>query len=107
MFKPTDMFPRSDSMIGPSRDKDKTDSYELRGLYVDHSMHNKGIGTQMISFCEERTRELGYSEVILWALEENRHARYFYENRGYKPDGITKYIDKYQVNEVRYTKKLD
>jgi len=95
------------SMIGPSRDKDKTDSYELRGLYVDHSMHNKGIGTQMISFCEERTRELGYSEVILWALEENRHARDFYENRGYKPDGITKYIDKYQVNEVRYTKKLD
>jgi len=95
------------SMIGPSRDQDKTDSYELRGLYVDHSMHNKGIGTQMITFCEERACELGYSEVILWALEENSHARDFYENRGYKPDGITKYIEKYQVNEVRYSKRLN
>ena len=95
------------SMIGPSRDKEKINSYELRGLYVDHFVQNKGIGTQMITFCEARACELGYSEVILWVLEENRHARNFYENRGYKPDGITKYIDKYQVNEVRYSKKLN
>ena len=95
------------SIIGPCRDKDKTDSYELWGLYVDHSMHNKGIGTQMIAFCEGRARELAHSEVVLWTLEENRKARDFYENRGYTPDGSKKFIEKYQVNEVRYSKKLN
>jgi len=92
---------------GPCRNEDKPEAYELWGLYVDHTMHNQGIGTQLIAFGEDRARACGYSEMVVWTLEENRHARTFYENRGYTSDGTIVYIDKYKVNEVRYYKELN
>jgi len=91
---------------GPCRNEDKPGAYEIWCLYVDHFMHNQGIGTQLIAFGEARARACGYSEVVIWTLEENSHARTFYENRGYATDGTIVYIQKYRVNEIRYCKKL-
>jgi len=93
-------------IIGPCRDADRTSSFELWGLYVDPFMLRNGIGTKMINYCEQRARELGYSDVVLWVLEENLIGRNFYTKMGYEFDGTRKYLDKFGLYEVRYHKTI-
>jgi GNAT superfamily N-acetyltransferase len=75
--------------IGSCRDADKTESFELWGIYVDPFMQRQGIGSQMISFCETKAIERGHKEICLWVFEKNENARAFYEKFGYLPDGNT------------------
>jgi ribosomal protein S18 acetylase RimI-like enzyme len=43
--------------------------------------------------------------VTLWVLEDNRHARSFYENQGFEFDGTVKTIELGKlINEVRYVR---
>ncbi len=53
-------------------------------------------------------RELGYTDVILWVLEDNPRARRFYEAAGWTLDGTRRPIEIFgiEVPEVRYQKKL-
>lgn len=93
-------------IIGPCRDSDRSDSFELWGLYVDPFMLRNGIGTKLIGFCEQKARELGHKDVVLWVLEDNKIGRNFYSKMGYEFDGTRKYLDKFGLYEIRYHKNI-
>jgi ribosomal protein S18 acetylase RimI-like enzyme len=66
------------------------------------------VGTALMAAGIEALRELGYSEVILWVLEDNPRARRFYEREGWALDGSRK-DDEFlgvPVTEVRYRRSL-
>ena len=92
--------------IGVCRDEDKSESFELWGIYVEPLMKRQGIGSIMVGYCEKIAIERGYKEVCLWVLEENTDARVFYEKLGFLPDGSKKYLEKISAMEIRYCKKF-
>ncbi len=92
--------------IGVCRDDDKSNSFELWGIYVDPFMKRQGVGSKMVQFCEEKAIERGFKEICLWVLEQNMSARMFYEKLGYLPDGNNKFIESLSVIEMRYSKRL-
>lgn len=92
--------------IGPCRDEDRKTSFELWGLYVEPFMTRSGTGSLLIRFCEQKARELGYSEVLVWVLEGNAIGINFYEKMGYSLEGARKLLDRHNRYEIRYHKQL-
>jgi len=92
--------------IGKCRNEDKTDCFELWGIYVEPLLKNQGIGTEMIEYCESYAKENGYTENVLWVFKDNSLARKFYEKMGYKPDGKEEILERFNATEIRYVKKL-
>ncbi len=92
--------------VGPSRDPDA--EAELYAIYVHPRYWGTGIGRDLIAAGEERMRELGNSQAILWVLEDNPRARRFYEASGWTADGSRRPIEigGVEVPEVRYAKSL-
>lgn len=92
--------------IGKCRNEDKTESYEIWGLYVEPLMKRNGIGTKMIQYCEDIAQTNGYKENVLWVLKDNIASRAFYEKMGYMPDGKEEYLDHVKAIETRYCKRI-
>jgi len=92
--------------IGACRDKDKPNSFELWGIYVEPLMKRQGIGTRLIKFCEKKAVDLRYNEICLWVLEKNVDSRCFYEKHGFVADGTSKYLENIKATEVRYVKVM-
>ena len=92
--------------VGASRDADADG--ELFAIYVDPDYWGSGVGRKLIAAGEERLRELGHIEAILWVLADNPRARRFYERSGWQHDGTTRPIEIFgiEVAEVRYRKVL-
>ncbi len=92
--------------VGASRDDDAAG--ELFAIYVDPEHWGTGVGRELIAAGEERLRELGHGEAILWVLDDNPLARRFYERAGWHHDGTTRPIEIFgiEVPEVRYRKDL-
>ena len=93
-------------VIGACRDADKPAAFELWCLYVDPFMLRKGIGGQLLEYCENEARSGGYRENILWCLEKNRIGTSFYEKNGYCRDGKAQEIENLRATEIRYRKEL-
>jgi len=55
-------------------------------------------------FFEEKGREKGCPELVVWVLEENEKARRFYEKHHYRPDGKEKIFMRWNKREIRYVK---
>ncbi len=55
--------------VGASRDADADG--ELFAIYVDPDYWGSGVGRKLIAAGEERLRELGHVEAILWVLADN------------------------------------
>ena len=57
---------------------------------------------------DQRLRDLGHEEAVIWVLEDNPRARRFYEATGWSTDGTTRPIELLgsEVPEVRYRKSL-
>lgn len=91
--------------IGPSFDKDKSDSFELHFIYVEPVYCRNGIGKVMLNFFEQKGSELGCKEFVIWVLEENQIGRNFYEKNGYFIEGSTKIFQRYGKKEIKYIKK--
>ena len=92
---------------GFCRDEDKVGAYELWGLYVEPCMKGGGIGTKLVEHCENKAREMGCKEFVIWAVEENVRAIEFYVKKfGYKLDGTKKVRPPVVVPQVRMVKKL-
>ena len=64
----------------------------------------KGIGTEMIRFFEQKGREIGFGEFVIWVLEENEMGRSCYEKNHYRPDGKEKIFRRWNKREIRYVK---
>jgi ribosomal protein S18 acetylase RimI-like enzyme len=91
--------------VGPARGED---SGELYAIYVDPRHWGAGLGRALIQEGETRLAEAGFSEAILWVLDDNPRARRFYEAAGWATDGASKretHLDT-EVTELRYRKRL-
>jgi len=60
---------------------------ELVRLYVDASMHGRGIGAALMRACLDSACALGARTIWLGAYEENRRALAFYADWGFVPAG--------------------
>ena len=90
--------------IGMSEDDDKGDAFELHYLYVDPDYLRMGIGSEMLRFFEQKGREKGCLEYVIWVLEENEMGRHFYEKHNYNTDGKEKIFKRWNKREIRYVK---
>jgi ribosomal protein S18 acetylase RimI-like enzyme len=46
-----------------------------------------GIGKRLLEAAMAKLRANGFSDLLLWVLQENAHARSFYERNGWWHDG--------------------
>jgi GNAT superfamily N-acetyltransferase len=98
---------RGFASVGAAREGDGALG-ELYAIYVDPDYWGSGLGRALIAAAEERLRAAGFTETMLWVLEDNPRARRFYEASGWTHDGGTKrdtHLDT-EVTEVRYRKQL-
>lgn len=62
--------------------------------------------TKIFSILHKRIKDLGFSEITIWVLNDNLKAKKFYERNGFKLDDNSKEIEiGAKLLEVRYSKK--
>lgn len=88
--------------VAPSPDSDLTDAGELDRIYLHPSAQGKGLGANLLKWCEETLIADGFKTISLYVFEVNTAARRFYEKHGYKPDGHSKQDFNSQI--LRYIK---
>ena len=92
--------------FGPSRDDDADPDLvaELYTLYLDPDRWGRGGATRLMDEVVAQMRAAGFTAATLWVLGTNAHARRFYENRGWRPDGASKVHDwqAFVATDVRY-----
>ncbi len=69
-------------------------------------LRGRGYGRMLIDHVFAEFQRRGFAEVTLWVLEENTHARRFYEKYGFQLDGGARRYPRTQVPEVRYRIRL-
>jgi GNAT superfamily N-acetyltransferase len=95
-------------IIGKSLDDDKPLAGEIAAIYLTQEYWGKGFGREMMNFARAHLKRMGYSEIILWVLEENKRAIRFYEKYGFTFDGTKKEVNIGKpLIEVRYTFNLN
>jgi GNAT superfamily N-acetyltransferase len=72
---------------GPERDGMPGYDGEIYAVYVLPTFQHHGLGRRLMAVCVHHLTARGFSAVMLWALEANRHARTFYELLGGRPIG--------------------
>ena len=92
--------------IGMNEDEDKENAFELHFIYVDPVYVRQGIGSEMIRFFEEKGKEKGCREFVIWVLEENEMGRNCYEKNHYHFDGRDKIFKRWGKREIRYVKAI-
>lgn len=55
---------------------------ELYAIYVLDAAQGRGFGRELVRSSVGGLREMGLSDMIIWVLRDNRHAREFYERLG-------------------------
>ena len=91
--------------IGMCEDDDKKGAFELHFLYVDPDYVRTGVGSELLRFFEQKGREKGCPEYIVWVLEENNMGKRFYEKHSYCADGKEKLFKRWNKREIRYVKR--
>lgn len=61
---------------------------EIVSIYFLPAYMGKGYGTHLLKRCVEELKRLGYGDILLWVLEDNRGARRFYEKNGFICSGV-------------------
>ena len=92
--------------IGICGEDDKKDAFELHFIYVDPKYIRTGIGSQMLQFFEQKAKERGHRDTVIWVLEENETGRNFYEKHCYRSDGKEKIFRRWNKREIRYVKEI-
>lgn len=92
--------------FGKTEESDLPESFEVWRLYVSCKAKQKGIGSRLLEFAEEKAVSFGYKTIIIWAFKENFRALSFYEKHGYHIDR-EEYLDEpYGAVGVRFIKKI-
>lgn len=60
---------------------------EVQRIYVDSSLHGRGVGAQLLAACVDQSREWGCDAVWLGVWEHNPRAIAFYEKQGFRAAG--------------------
>ena len=90
--------------IGMCEDEDKKGAFELHFIYVDPDCLRMGAGSEMLRFFEQKGREKGCAEFVVWVLEGNGIGKHFYEKNNYRADGKEKIFKRWNRREIRYVK---
>jgi ribosomal protein S18 acetylase RimI-like enzyme len=90
--------------IGKCEDDDKVNAFELHFIYVDPEFVRMGIGSEMLEFFEQKGKERGCPEYVIWVLDENEMGKSFYEKHDYHSDGKEKIFKRWNKREIRYVK---
>lgn len=64
---------------------------EIVSLYLLPEYMGKGYGKILLQAAIRQLNDLGYQNIFLWVLAENKNAIHFYEKFGFKPSG--RYLD--------------
>ncbi len=59
--------------------KENSNYIKLHRLYLDQSIQNKGIGSQIMTWLIEHSKEKGYTHLWLEAMEKKPQALHFYQ----------------------------
>ncbi|MGI8609709.1 MAG: GNAT family N-acetyltransferase [Candidatus Dormibacteria bacterium] len=82
---------------------------ELHTIYMGAAHYGQGIGQLLMTAALDHLRSEGFTEVVLWVLEQNERGRRFYERGGWVTDGASA-ADCWgatSVARVRYRLTLD
>ena len=92
---------------GPCRDGQG--GGELRAIYLLPQDWGHGHGHELAASALEELALQGFTEAMLWVLEENLRARAFYEAGGWRRDGGSRVIEPFgfPIPELRYRISLD
>ena len=90
--------------IGMCEDEDKTNAFELHFIYVDPGFVRQGVGFELLQLFEQKGKEKGCSEYVIWVLEDNQMGKNFYEKNLYHFDGKDKIFRRWNKREIRYVK---
>lgn len=92
------------STYAPARDEKYCGWGEIISIYLLPEYFHQGIGTKLLRASMNELFTLGYSNLYLWVLEDNRSAHQFYEKNGFKFNGdLMQYaIGGKPLNEIRY-----
>jgi GNAT superfamily N-acetyltransferase len=96
------------AFVAPARDEHEQCG-ELYMIYVAPEAWGRGAGRALMAELLSRLRGEGFSEAILWVLEDNPRTRRFYELAGWRLDGGARddtYLDR-PVRVIRYRIALD
>lgn len=86
-------------------DFDPTHCGEISAIYLNPDVWHKGLGKKLCAEAISELKKLGFSEVIVWVLEENVQARKFYESIGFVATNLYKtesYENVVNLKEVCY-----
>ena len=92
--------------LGKTEDTDKAGAYELWRIYIAPEMQGKGIGGKLLNFAEEKAKQKGYTEMLIWAFQENTRAISFYQKHGFQIDKTEFLEEPYHTYCVRLTKEI-
>ena len=94
---------------GPPLDADPAQSTgQVYAVYVDPRVQRTGVGGALMTHAVAALGAQGFSEAVLWVLEENPSARAFYERGGWRADGGSQ-SDEFggrTLREVRYRRSV-
>jgi ribosomal protein S18 acetylase RimI-like enzyme len=93
---------------GVSRDHDLEAAGEIYAIYVDPGSWSIGAGRLLIESARLVLTEMGFSESLLWVLEDNQRAKRFYVIDGWLPDGSARTVERrgVQACEIRNRRPL-
>lgn len=82
---------------------------EIYGIYLRPDKWGQGFGAALMQAGLAWLQEQDYQTASLWVLAGNERAMHFYEQFGFKPDGMTKVESRpgIELHEVRYVKNFD
>ena len=88
--------------VCPSRDEDMQGFGEVVAIYTLAEYWGNNVGKMLMDAAVRELESQGFGGIMLWAFEENRRARRFYEKYGFVFDGIYKDSSFTDAKEVRY-----
>lgn len=98
-----------DSFIGTSsycksRRTDMDGYGEIISIYLLPEYMGRGYGKKLLQETVHSLADLGFKDIFLWVLEENKRARKFYEKFGFQPSEVylEDVIGGRKLREVQY-----
>lgn len=79
---------------------------EIVAIHSLHQSFGSGLGEAMLKEALSQMKAAGQKSVFLWAFEENKRARRFYEKHGFNADGAERISEFDGAVEVRYIKDI-
>lgn len=88
-----------------SRSEEFKNFGEIVSIYLLPEYIGKGYGKKLFEATLNELTRLGYKNIFLWVLEENKRAKYFYENQKFKPSEKFNHINigGKNLKELAYT----